>query len=807
MKNATNRYRRAIVENREFLYEAKITFADGSGLVLNDKDDLMGDGISIATGTSGTDSFDIGAAVMGELTMTLNNSAEKFSAYNFLDAQINLKIGLKLEDAAEYLQMGVYTVEEAETSEMVITLSALDKMSWLEAKKYSEVQSTYPKTECDIVRDICNCCGIVFLDETFLGGDRVIQNRPSDTELSCLQMISFVAQMSGYYAVMDGEGRLTFRWYDTSVFEEIDSMDGGRLKNAATGDDADGGNFTDYNSGGAVDGGTFEIQKRYAHIYAMGSMKVATDDIVITGVRVAAYEEDVIDSEDWEENDNLEDEEENTRESMGASEEENAGILYGEEGYVLFIGENPLITKGVEGYVAREVGNKVIGMKIRTFSVSALSDPAIEAGDCAYISDRKGNSYPVYITNTIFKLGNYEEFSCGAQSPGKNRSPHMSEAAKAIIRARKEIKRQFIAYDAAMQQLTELMANSFGVFKTEEKQPDGSNVYYMHDKPSLDESKIIWKMTSGAIAVSTDGGKTWNAGVMAEGNMIAKVLSAIGINADWINAGQISSATINIGENCFMVDEKGDVKITKGSINIGDGSFHVDDEGNMFAQNAEIEGGITGINGFQLAYQNTMTYPPTYKRFYFARITQNSAEGVHLHICDPSGESCMEAGPRWIRTFFPDSSDITRGIADPGTGLGPEKKNTVYFPNGAVINGAAIESLELTFAEEKTAEADTLLGTRVNLKIKVSGAFVCIYGTYHTNEQKGGETKEIIIGDKESVYTPTYAPVRTVGVLGKRTFIFRIDTNGKFTARNMSELDYNSETVTEIKFRFDYFRF
>lgn len=785
MKNTTSKYRRAIAENREFLYEARIVFADGSRLTLDEKDDLMGDGISIATGTSGTDSFDIGAAVMGELILTLNNSTEKFSPYNFLDAQINLKIGLKLEDTAEYLQMGVYTVEEAETSEMVITLSAVDRMSWFEARKYKEVNSAYPRMLYWIVRDICDCCGVAISSASFPGGDRVIEKRPEDEELSCLQMISYAAQVAGCYAVMDGDGRLAFQWYDTSVFEKLDGLDGGGLKNASTGDSADGGNLKDYDSGSTVDGGTFEDQRRYAHIYALGSMKIATDEIVITGVRVAPYEED----DSWD----LDDSEEQgegagERGETAEDEETNAGFLYGEEGYVLFIGENPLVTRGLEESVAKEIGRKIIGMKVRTFAVSAMSDPSIEAGDCAYISDRKGNSYPVYITNMVFKLGNYQEFSCGAQSPGRNRADGISDATKAIIRARKEIKKQLTAYDTVMQQLTELMANSFGVFKTEEKQSDGSAIYYMHEKPSLEESKIIWKMASGAIAVSTDGGKTWNAGMTAEGNMIIKVLSAIGINADWINVGEIKSVNINIGDNSFTVDKNGNVKITKGSINIGDGNFRVDDKGNMFAQNAEIDGGITGINGFQLAYENVMTQPPTYNRFSFARISQNSADGIHLHLCAPSGESCIEIGMRNI------------------TSTESERKNTAYFPKGAVIDGAVVENLTQTFTESKRAGDSLLSRDWIDLEIKTSGAFICVYGTYHTYEQKAGETKEISIGSKGSPYIPTYAPVRTVGALGKRIFIFRIDTNGKFTARNSSEQHYSSESAAGIKFRFDFFR-
>ena len=46
-------------------------------------------------------------------------------------------------------------------------------------------------------------------------------------------------------------------------------------------------------------------------------------------------------------------------------------------------------------------------------------------------------------------------------------------------------------------------------------------------------------MTADAFAVSTDGGQTWNAGIDSQGNAVVSVLNAIGINADWINAGSM----------------------------------------------------------------------------------------------------------------------------------------------------------------------------------------------------------------------------------------------------------------------------
>lgn len=111
------------------------------------------------------------------------------------------------------------------------------------------------------------------------------------------------------------------------------------------------------------------------------------------------------------------------------------------------------------------------------------------------------------------------------------------------------------AYKIAEQQLTSLLAQSFGVFKTEEVLPDGSTVHYMHDKPTLAASTNIWKMTGDAFAVSSDGGKTWNAGLDASGNAILNVLSVIGIDASWINADNLTAISSNLGG--WTIDNSG----------------------------------------------------------------------------------------------------------------------------------------------------------------------------------------------------------------------------------------------------------
>ena len=553
MKNVSNEFRRKIISNREFFYQAKITFVNGNVLNLTDKSDLMNNGISISMATSGTDSFDIGAAVIGELILTLNNSTGKFDKYDFLDAQINLKIGLKLENSVEYLQMGIYFVDEAQTADTTIVLSALDKISQLE-KPYRKVKTIYPASLYQIVGDICKYCNITLFNAKFAHSDMIIANRTNLEELSCLEVISYVAQVAGCYVAADEWGRLVFKWYDTKIFENASHLDGGTFKDYQSGDLADGGTFKDYQSGDLADGGTFLEQREFAHIYSISSMALGTDEIIITGIRVIGMKEDKKEEQDA---------------------EEREGYLFGEEGYVLTISENPLILVEMEKDIATFLGRKIIGMKIRTFSVNAISDPSIEAGDCAYISDRKGNSYPVYITNLTFKLGDYEEFSCGLESPGRNRASSISANTKAIIAARKEIQKQLTTYDHAVQQLTNLIANSFGVFKTEEVQEDHSIIYYLHNKPELSSSSIIWKMTADAFAVSSDGGTTWNAGIDANGNAIVNILNVIGIHADWINGGSLTlGGEDNKNGVCYVKDASGKtlVFLNKDGISFAEGA-------------------------------------------------------------------------------------------------------------------------------------------------------------------------------------------------------------------------------------------
>ena len=64
----------------------------------------------------------------------------------------------------------------------------------------------------------------------------------------------------------------------------------------------------------------------------------------------------------------------------------------------------------------------------------------------------------------------------------------------------------------------------------------------MHNQPTRAESSTVWYFGENGLMLSFDHGVTW--GVDTYGNMLVNVLTAKGINADWIVVGTLSGVRI-----------------------------------------------------------------------------------------------------------------------------------------------------------------------------------------------------------------------------------------------------------------------
>lgn len=92
----------------------------------------------------------------------------------------------------------------------------------------------------------------------------------------------------------------------------------------------------------------------------------------------------------------------------------------------------------------------------------------------------------------------------------------------------------------AREEFKQDLENASGLYETKVPQSDGSVITYYHDKKNLDDSQIRMVFNSAGFGITSDGGQNWY-GMQVDGDMIANILNATGINAEWIRVGRIRS--------------------------------------------------------------------------------------------------------------------------------------------------------------------------------------------------------------------------------------------------------------------------
>ena len=291
-------------------------------------------------------------------------------------------------------------------------------------------------------------------------------------------------------------------------------------------------------------------------------------DLEITGVKVTEY-------------------------SSNSSESNAKTYQSGDEGYIIDISENKLIQPGTGQTICSIIAERCVGLKFRPFTTSALTDIALEAGDAITITDRNGEEHKSYLTSLTLNPGTFEQLECSAKSVSRNKQKQYTLNQQAQSEYRKSLRDERTSREKALEELSQRLAESSGTYTTVKTQPDGSNIYYLHNKPQLSDSDIVWKMTAETWAVSTDGGQHWNGGMTVDGDVIARILTATGVNADWIKAGALVVRD-NSGNIIFSADiTKHQLIMDGSSIRIGASPL----DGLLNSMQGQIDGNINTWTG------------------------------------------------------------------------------------------------------------------------------------------------------------------------------------------------------------------
>lgn len=132
------------------------------------------------------------------------------------------------------------------------------------------------------------------------------------------------------------------------------------------------------------------------------------------------------------------------------------------------------------------------------------------------------------------------------------------------------------AVQQASARMNALVQNASGLYSTAQVQPDGSTIYYLHDKKTMGQSQLVMKLTAEAIGFSTDGGRSYPYGFTVTGEMVMQIISAAGLDAGWIRTGELNAQLIKAGilrsddgETFYLDLDKGVLKMKASSLSIG----------------------------------------------------------------------------------------------------------------------------------------------------------------------------------------------------------------------------------------------
>lgn len=493
----SDKYKESLASgNRNFQVNSTLTLTDGTQLAITNAC-LWSGGFTIEDAVTDESSFQVGGAIINQCTIILNNIYDDYTKYDFYGATLDARVGLQFDDGTtEYMRKGMYVVADTDFNGSLITLTCYDYMYLLD--RTYDLDLNFPTTAFTLVQQICLKSGVTLNSTSFPHSDYSLQEPLTTDSLTYRTALMWVCQICGCFARFNNYGELEIGWFNQTALE----------------------NPTEYESA------IHKISSAY-------SKELSTDDVVITGVQITETLPD------------------------DADEEEAKTYLVGTDDYTVSIESNEFLYGEISEEIATWLGNQLVGFQFRNGQITHLSDPTIEAGDVAIFTDEKSNEYKLIVSGTTFTLNSSQTTRSSAETPVRNSSQRYSSATSNYVKARSLVIKEKTQRESAIESLSKRIDGAGGFYTTIETDSAGGKIFYLHNKPTLTESTMAWKMTSEAFAVSTtkdsSGDFVWSAGMTVDGDVIARILTATGINASWINTGSMNIVDSD-GNTIFSLD-------------------------------------------------------------------------------------------------------------------------------------------------------------------------------------------------------------------------------------------------------------
>ena len=466
-------------------------------------DRICDGGLSIdRTAVSGS-KLELGSAIAASLSLTLYNTDKKYDDVNFEGVEMKVSVAVD-EDIPTWVPLGVFIVDTPPRHLSTISISAMDRMVLFD-KDASGFDYDTNSTVAEVIQACAKAAGGPLADTNMknLPNYNVQVSKPeTQSTITYRTLLQYCAALTGTFAYVDENGKLAFRWYDTTagfamtpanryssdIYEQDVTITG--LTYAVKSQDSEGKETSTVNVYGSAD---------YAFDF--------TDNLLIAG---------------------------------------NAA-----RNQALTVVQSKIIPTTYRPYSAEILPAPWL------FPGDAVTYLPVDKDDTTenqLFSIVTNMAYTLNGSTTIAGQGETAQSNSYASTSGLT-----AAQAQILQRVTDRVTQERTNREQAILQLNEqikgvkagkddLLIAGLGLYTTEETLSDGSTVYYYHDKQTLDDSSIIYTFQSGGFAYTTNwngGNPTWTSGFDRNGNLIMNTISTYKLEADDIQAGSITADKIN----------------------------------------------------------------------------------------------------------------------------------------------------------------------------------------------------------------------------------------------------------------------
>lgn len=483
--------------------EALDKVISGSGRTFYARLNGISDGIQeiVQTNFSTPDSyFYVGGAIASKIEVSMFTKSQEFVK----GTEVKLEIGATADSTIEWIPMGYFTIKEQKKDRNLLTFTAYDRLESKLAKAYKSKIVKYPVESKEFLTDISEQTGVEFntskLSDSLMIDKILTVNDQSGEKtykepfdgFTMQQVVGYIAQLHGTFAICDRNGKVTFRWYEALTTDHP-----GKIGDTA------GSYLKDQNLSFIYN--TIEFLKE-SHTYL---------------IKTNRYFDDLLQSETMCQISGISCDTENNHYESGTNINTNLS--------------NPVMTQEWLNKILK----KIKDMSYYPVSFSFMGDPRLDVGDVVTIVDAKNNliDVPVMQHTITFDGGLLSEVSSYGFEEKEVKSP--SEIAlqrvKDDILSLQEItakKATFNQLNAVDAKITNLQASSITV-------NDANILFARLDKANIQQGWITSVMIGDA-QITDAKIQDMSADKLTAGILDAEKVTLINLDAGSITTGTIT---------------------------------------------------------------------------------------------------------------------------------------------------------------------------------------------------------------------------------------------------------------------------